>query len=72
VSVSNANTPAASETVRQFILVHEEPMPIDTDEQIAAAQQALRDVGEEVAAVYVGPPDCPDSYKGSMLLFASD
>jgi hypothetical protein len=37
--------------------------PIDTLEQIKVAQQALREEGIAEAFVWVGDPDCLDSYR---------
>jgi|GEM_PF-6352429 len=46
--------------------------PVDTLEEIEAAQAALRDAGLDAAPVYAGDPDCPDSYANGRVLFAND
>lgn len=44
--------------------------PADTDEEIAAAVQALRDAGQAWAHVWLGCPDDPDTYVTSRVLWA--
>lgn len=41
--------------------------PVDTAEQIETAIKALKAVGAESARVYVGDPECPDSYWSGTL-----
>jgi hypothetical protein len=45
--------------------------PIDTDEQIEAAREAMRKAGLNQAAVFAGDPNCPDSYATGQVLFAA-
>ena len=56
-----------------FIVVHDSPdgttYPTDTQEEIALAIDALRASGEESARVYVGDPECPDSYWNGRTLY---
>ena len=44
--------------------------PINTDDEIEKAQKALRDAGLAWEDVYVGDPDCPDSYVTETKFFA--
>ena len=48
--------------------------PVDTEEEINEAQQALLDEGIESAAVWVTPSDefSPDAYQNGQTLYASN
>jgi hypothetical protein len=54
-----------------YIVISEETYLTDTDEEIAAARQALRDAGLAEAEVFAGEPDgSGDSYRNGAKLFA--
>lgn len=59
-----------TDTIKTYVVVDEESYPVDTPEQIEAAEEALKAAGEASAPVYVGHPDCPDSYANGQILFA--
>lgn len=62
----------------EYIVIADTTYPVDTPEQIAEAQTALRDAGEERADVWTTPADLasieehgdPDGYKNGQTLFA--
>lgn len=61
----------------QFILINtgaedSTPYPLDSVEQIEAAQDAMREHGMDSAPVYVGDPDDPDSYRAGHDLLARE
>lgn len=45
-------------------------LPVDTDEQRAAAKVAIREHGLTFERVSVGDPDDPDSYQTTQRLYA--
>lgn len=51
---------------------YSEVYEIDTGAGLLAAQHALRDAGIKSAPVYVGDPNCPDTYKSGQTLFAAE
>ncbi len=56
-----------------YILIDGEPHLTDTDDEVQAAREALRDAGVENAPLYHGDPDCPDSYRDSVqILWAAE
>lgn len=55
---------------QQWISIDDVVYPIDTDEEIAEAQAAMRAADLKEADVYVGDPDSPDCYKNGRKLFA--
>jgi hypothetical protein len=44
--------------------------PLDTDAEIETAQAAMRDLCVPEVRIYVGSPDCPDSYESIRVLYA--
>lgn len=52
-----------------FVMIGETPHQTDTAEQIAAAQAALAEAGEQQAPVFVGDPD-GDHHRNGQVLFA--
>ena len=58
----------------KFIVVQDSfdgtSMPVDTPEQIEVALAAMRNVGQEIANVYFGDPEDPDSYASGRRLIA--
>lgn len=53
-----------------YIMIENTAFAVDTEEQIAAAREALSEAGLTEAVVFAGDPECPDSYATSNKLFA--
>ena len=53
-----------------YIIIDDTIYEINTPEDIADAQAAMREVDLTACPVYVGDPDGPDSYATGRILFA--
>lgn len=56
-----------AETQNLFVIVNNEPFPIDTEMQRAAACREMP-VGRTRSPIFVGDPECPDSYLNGKVL----
>jgi hypothetical protein len=66
-------THAKERPVSTYITIDDHAYPTNTDEQVAAAREALREAGLESAKVYAGEPDgMGESYANGALLFAAE
>lgn len=59
--------------MKQHIFVGDEAYAIDTDEEIQAAREALRDAGLESAPVFAGEADgLGDAHRNGQILWAAE
>lgn len=53
-----------------FIVIDDDVSLVDTEAEIQAAQEAMRQAGRMEARVYVGDPSSPETYPNGQILFA--
>lgn len=52
-----------------YVCLEEDTYPVDIEEEIVVAQKAMLDAGVGELPVWVGDPECPDSYRNGETLF---
>jgi hypothetical protein len=74
---TTTTTGAKTMTTKRFIAISNcwfdcDCYPIDTDEQIEVARQAMRESELYSACIHAGDPSCPDSYRTNDWLLADE